>query len=271
MGFAGQVSLTQAAFYGIGAYTSAILTTHYHFSPIVCLIIGLAISSLISVLIGAPALRLRGHYLGMSTLASGIIVYIFFREAKGLTNGPTGIAGVPDFSVFGFVFDSRIKYYILIWSLALIIILLTFNIIHSRIGRALRSISTSELAAATIGINIAKYKILVFFISAIYASLAGSLYGHFMNYVNPTPFSLFVSLQILIMVVVGGHGSVWGALIGASLLTVLPEYLRALEDFDVLIYGVILMLTMVLLPNGLVSLFSGEVSNRVRKLIHKLF
>jgi len=257
MGYTGQISLGHAAFFGLGAYTSGVLSTKFGVSPWFALLAAIFVTGGIAFLIGAPALKLKGHYLAMATLAFGYIVFIVFNQASSLTGGPSGFGQIPRFRLGNFLLRSDVHYYYLVWTLVIVVLLVSLNIIHSRVGRALRSIHEGELTANIMGVNTAKYKIQVFVLSAVYASLAGSLYAHFITFLNPTPFGFHFSIVLLAMVAVGGMASVWGAMIGAALLTLLPEYLRAFHDYDILIYGSILLVIMIFLPQGL---FAGIFS-----------
>ena len=261
MGYAGQISIGHAAFYGIGAYTSAILTARYGLNPWPCMFIGMVISAVVAVLVGAPSLKLRGHYLAMATLAFGIIVYIIFNEEASWTGGPDGMGGIPGLNLFGFEFDSVEKYYYLVWILVFAAFIFTVNIIQSGTGRALRAIHASEPAASAMGVDISRFKIMVFVYSAVLASLAGSLYAHYLNFINPSTFDLFFSIKLLIMIALGGMHNIWGAIIGAAIITFLSyEWLHYFEDFEVIVYGAILLLVTIFLPKGLVGvpeLFKG--------------
>lgn len=254
MGYAGQISLGQAAFFGLGAYTSGILTTKFGISPGLALLAAAFLTGGVAFLIGTPALKLRGHYLAMATLAFGYIVYIVFNQARSLTGGPSGFGQIPRFRLGNFLFRTDVHYYYLVWILVIFVLLVSLNITHSRVGRALRSIHGGELTANVMGVNTAKYKIQVFVLSAVYASLAGSVYAHFITFLNPTPFGFHFSIVAVTMVVVGGMTSVWGAIVGAALLTILSEYLRVFHDYDILIYGSILLLLIMFLPQGLFGL-----------------
>lgn len=263
MGYAGQVSLGHAAFYGIGAYTSALLTTRLGAAMPLGLAAAVLTSAVVALAIGIPTLRLKGHYLAMATLGFGEIVYVFFVELSDLTGGPSGFVGIPAARLGGLAFDSAISYYVLVWAIALLILMISRNIIESRVGRALRALHESELAAQAVGVNTARYKIEVFVLSAAYAGLAGSLYAHLVNFISPSSFTVSFSVLLLTMVVVGGMTSIWGALIGAALLTTLPEYLRVIRGYDLLVYASTLMLTMIFLPKGLVPGL-GEMLRRGR-------
>ena len=254
MGYAGQISLGHAAFFGIGAYVSAILTTQYGLNPWGCMLIGMVVAALVAFLVGAPSLKLRGHYLAMATLAFGIIVFIIFNEEIEWTGGPDGMGEIPGLSLFGFEFDTVKRYYYLVWLFVFAALIFTINIIQSQTGRALRAIHASETAASAMGVNIAKLKITVFIYSAILASLAGSFYAHYMNFINPSTFDLFFSIKLIIMIALGGMHEIWGAVIGAILITFLSfEWLHYFEEFEIIVYGAILLLVTIFLPHGLVG------------------
>jgi branched-chain amino acid transport system permease protein len=252
MGYAGQISIGHAAFYGIGAYVSAILTTRFGLNPWGCMVIGMATTAVIAFLVGAPALKLRGHYLAMATLAFGVIIYIVFKEEMAWTGGPDGMAGIPGLSIFGFDLDSVEKYFYLVWGIVLAVFIFNVNVIQSAEGRALRAIHSSEAAAGAMGVDVARVKIVVFVYSAILASLAGSLYAHYLNFVNPSAFDLFFSIKLLIMLALGGMQTIWGAVIGAVIITFLSyEWLHYFNEYEVIIYGAILLLVTIFLPHGL--------------------
>lgn len=254
IGYAGQISIGHAAFFGIGAYTSGILTARYGLNPWMCLLIGVFIVSIIAFFVGAPSLKLKGHYLAMATLAFGIIVYIIFNQEFEYTGGPDGMTGIPGLSFFGLKLNSVEKYYYFVWGIVFCIFLFTINLIESRTGRALRAIHASESAAGAMGINVSRFKVIVFIYSAILASLAGSLYAHYINFINPSSFNLFFSIKLLIMIALGGMHSIWGAIVGAILITFLNyEWLHYFQEFEILVYGAILLLVTIFLPNGLIG------------------
>ena len=254
MGYAGQISLGHAAFYGIGAYVSAILTVRYGLNPWACMCIGMAVTAAVALLVGAPSLKLKGHYLAMATLAFGIIIFIIFNEETEWTGGPDGMAGIPGLSIFGFDLDSVEKYFYLVWGFVLAAFVFTVNVIQSGTGRALRAIHASEPASSAMGVDVSRFKIMIFVYSAVLASLAGSLYAHYLNFVNPSTFDLFFSIKLLIMIALGGMHNIWGAVIGAGLITFLSyEWLHYFEEFDVIVYGAILLLVTIFLPQGLVG------------------
>ncbi len=251
MGYAGQVSMGHAAFFGLAAYSTAILTASLGL-PIFCGIIGgVVVSALVAWIIAVPTLKLHGHYLAMATLGFGIIVSIVFNEAVDFTGGPSGFVGIPRLALFGFTFQSDRSYYFLVAGVLVLATLFAQRLIASRTGRALRAIHVSESAAQAMGIDIAKHKRFVFVLSAVYAGVAGTLYAHNLGFIAPSSFSFNFSVQLITMVVLGGMASIWGAVAGAFFLTSLPEFLRMFEEIDVLILGAILIGCMMFMPDGL--------------------
>jgi branched-chain amino acid transport system permease protein len=251
MGYAGQISLGHAAFFGIGAYCSGVLTVKLGFSIFTAFFCGILLSIVMAMAIAIPTLKLKGHYLAVATLGFGEIIYVIFNELLEITGGPSGLSGIPPIHFLGYSFRGGWRYFYLVWTVAILLLIFSLNIIHSRIGRALRAVHGSEVAAQAMGVNVSQFKIQVFVLSAIYASVAGTLYAHFITFISPSTFSLFVSILLLMMVVIGGGGSIWGALLGAGILTILPESLRAFRDFDILVYGIILMTILLFMPEGI--------------------
>ncbi|HTU02327.1 MAG TPA: branched-chain amino acid ABC transporter permease [Candidatus Sulfotelmatobacter sp.] len=251
MGYAGQISLGHAAFYGISAYTTGILTATFKWPVPVGILAGILAVVVVAWLIAIPTLKLKGHYLAMGTLGFGVIVYIVLNEATALTGGPSGLTGIPRLSVLGHAITSDIAFYLVVWGTALLLFVLAENLVHSRLGRALRAIHSSEAAAAVLGVDTGRAKSFVFVLSAFYAAVAGALYAHYVTFISPGTFGFPASVQLVTMVVLGGMASLWGSVAGALFLTALPEALRAIENVDILVYGAILVLTMMYLPGGL--------------------
>jgi len=266
LGFAGQISLGHAGFFGIGAYLSGILTVTYGWNPWLAMPCAAAAVGVMAAVTGFPILKLKGHYLAMATLGLGIIIYIVFNETVDYTGGPSGFSGIPNLSAGSFVFNSDIRNYYLVWTFALAVALLSINLAGSRVGRALRAVHDSEVAARVLGINVRLLKVQVFALSAVISSLAGSLYAHTMTFVSPASFGFNFSVELLTMVVIGGLGSVYGSFLGAALLTLLPELLRGAQDYDIVIYGGLLMIMVMFMPGGLAKgaeqLFTKIVSVR---------
>jgi branched-chain amino acid transport system permease protein len=251
MGYAGQISLGHAAFYGLGAYTSGVLTVHWNWSPWLALPVTLLLTALVAFLVGLPTLKLTGYYLGMGTLGFGIIVHVLFREWGSLTGGASGLVGIPPLNIGSVSLSSGRGYFYLVWGTVFVCFIICERIVDSRVGRALRAIHDSEQAAAAMGVNTSRLKVSVFVLSAVFASLAGFLYAHQVSFISPGSFDFMVSIRLVAMVVIGGMATIWGALLGASLLTLLPEWLHVFLDYEMIVYGFILMVVMVFLPQGL--------------------
>ena len=251
LGYTGQISLGHAAFFGLGAYITGVLSAKASWPPIAGLIVALVGVGILAYIIGIPTLKLHGHYLAMATLGFGIIVQIFFKELDFLTGGPSGLVGIEDMVIFGYEFDSDLKYYYLVCVSLLLTLLLSINVVRSRVGRALRAIHGSEVASSVLGVNVARYKVGIFVLSALYAAFAGWLYSHYMTFVSPSSFGFMFSVKLVTMVVIGSLGSIWGAIFGAALLTSMPEFLHVFENYETTVFGFILVTVMIFMPRGL--------------------
>jgi branched-chain amino acid transport system permease protein len=266
MGFAGQVSLGQAAFYAIGAYTAALLARDLGVPPLLGLIVAPAATAAIAYVVGLPLLRLRGHYLAFGTLAFQLITLSVLGEAKDITGGDTGLTGIPALGVGPLLVQGPFKPIVfgyLAWGLALLSVLFNFHLVRSRSGRALRALASSEAGALASGVPVGRYKLQVFALSAAYAGLAGGVYAFYVSYIAPGSFPLVTSIEFLIMATVGGLGSVWGAVVGATLVTLVVQVLQSLGTlpgmplrapavFSYAVYGLILVGVMLVLPSGIV-------------------
>jgi branched-chain amino acid transport system permease protein len=224
-GVAGQTSFGQAAFVGVGAYTSAYLTTQYGVSPWLTLAIGLALTAAVSLFLGFITLRMRGHYLPLATIAWGISLYYVFGNLE-LLGGHTGMTGIPALSLAGLELRNERYYYYLIWAIALAALWSADNLIDSRPGRAVRALRGGLEMAESFGVDAARLKMVVFMHAALLACVSGWLYAHLQRFVNPTPFGIHQGIEYLFMAVVGGAGSVWGAVVGATLITLLKQWLQ---------------------------------------------
>ncbi|MFA5866703.1 MAG: branched-chain amino acid ABC transporter permease [Actinomycetota bacterium] len=251
LGYAGQISLGHAGLYGLGAYTSAILSTKLHLNPFLTIIAGAILAGLAAYIIGLPALRLRGHYLAMATLGAGIIIQIFLVELIGLTGGPAGISMIPPFNAGKFVFDTNTSFYYLVLAAVLLSLILSLNLVRSQKGRALRAMHQNEIAAASIGINIERQKMIIFTLSGVFAGLAGGLYAHYVTYISPDTFGIALSISLVIMVVIGGSENLLAAALGAVLVTAISEYFRQYQDWSLFFFGATLVLVMIFAPRGL--------------------
>lgn len=271
MGFAGQISLGQAAFYGLGAYTTAVLTTTFGLSPWISLLFSLLIPAVLAFIMGFTMSRLSGYYLAMATLALGMIVHSVLVEWRGVTKGATGFFGIPQINLFGITLNQGINYYYFVWFFALLVVVISLNIVHSRVGRALRSIHDSEIASSAMGVNTGKYKMQIFILSSMFAGLAGWLFAHMSYSISPSSFTLDASIVFLAMVVLGGSSSVWGAVIGALLIRLIGIVVQILgenfafitSDFEKVLYGLLLMVVVIFMPRGLFPTLASMLQKKV--------
>jgi len=247
-GVAGQTSFGQAAFVGIGAYTTAVLSTQHALSPWINLVLGLGLTLSLSLFLGFITLRMKGHYLPLATIAWGMSLYFLFGNLEFL-GGHTGITGIPALSVFGIELRDERYFYFLIWGIALAALGATANLLDSRPGRAIRALGGQIEMAEAFGVDGARLKIVVFVYAALLACVSGWLYAHLQRFVNPTPFYINQGIEYLFMAVVGGAGSVWGAVVGATLITlakqvlqdVLPTLLGKSGNFEIVVFGVLMV------------------------------
>jgi branched-chain amino acid transport system permease protein len=257
MGFAGQISVGHAAYFAIGAYVSGILTVKAGIPPLPALLAGLLLSAGVAWASGRPVLALKEYYLAMATLALNEIVVTLIIGLQGLTGGASGLRDIPSFSLFGFGFDNPIHYYYLVWSAVLLVVLASLAVVRSPFGRTLIAIHSDETAAATFGIDCARYKVRIYVLSAVFASLAGSLFAHYMGFVAPDDFGVLTSINILVMLFLGGTGTIFGPILGASFLKLLPELTYSFQDYELLLNGLILIVVLVFMPRGLYGLWTS--------------
>ena len=251
IGYTGQISLGHAGFFGIGAYASAILTTQFGWPPALAMVAGAAGTGLLAFVVARPILKLKGHYLAMATLGLGIIASIVLVNETAYTGGPDGMS-VGGFSLAGWQITGEHAWYSVVACLLVVVTWFALNLIEAPAGRALQAIHGSEVAARVVGVNTTAFKVRVFVLSAVLASLMGSLTAHYIGFVTPGLAGFFHSIELVTMVVVGGMASVFGSILGAALLTVLPQLLSTFEGWETVIFGLILMLTMIFLPKGVV-------------------
>lgn len=240
-GVTGQLSMGHAGFMSLGAYTSAILTMQYGVSFPLALLAGAVAASIFGFLIGLPTLRLQGDYLAMVTIGFAEIIRVFFLNFEP-GGRATGMYGIPQETNF-----------VTVWLLVIIVVFLNARILKSRTGRALYAIREDEIAAESCGVNTTRMKVMAFTVGAFLGGLGGALYSHYMSYIDPQVFSFDKSIEILNMVVLGGMGSIPGTILGAAVLTILPEYLRVVAEYRLLFYGALLVILMIFRPNGLLG------------------
>jgi branched-chain amino acid transport system permease protein len=264
-GFTGQVSLGHAAFYGIGAYSSALLAMKLGMPFLLSSFLGAIIAAFFGFILGLPTLRLNGSYLSIVTLGFCEITRLIELNWMSVTRGPMGITGIPSPVIFGIKIDTDRGYFYLIAVFTIITVFLIKNIIKSRTGRAMIAIREDELAAEAMGVNILKYKVMAFIVSAFFAGLAGAFYAHYVSFIDPQSFTFDESTQILSMVILGGMGSLTGSFLGTIMLVSIPELLRDFAQYRMLIYGGVLVFMIVMRPDGIIGIFN-DIASKLKKL-----
>lgn len=262
VGYTGLPALGHAAFSCIGAYTSSLLALNIGLSPWIGLLIGACVAAFSGVVIGYPAVRLKGDYLALATFGLGVIVYSIAKNWISLTRGPMGLPGIPGFSILGFELSEIWSYLLLVSVFVVFTVFVIKRIVNSPFGRILRSIREDEIASEALGKDTTKYKLLVFIIGAFFAGIAGSLYAHYITFIDPSSFTVMESITILLMVIFGGMGSISGSVVGAVILVVLPELLRFLgmpssiaAPMRQMIYGLLLVVLMLKRPQGIMGAY----------------
>jgi len=253
LGFAGQLSIGHAAFYAIGAYTTALMMVSLKTPFWIAFLASIVVSALFGLILGVPTLRLRGDYLAITTIGFGEIVRLVLINWTNITRGPAGIPGIPSPSLFGMIIKTNTSYYYLILGICAVTVFISIRLLKSRLGRGLLAVRDDEIAAEAMGVNSVVLKILAFTLSAAIAGMAGSFFVTFIHYVNPDNFNYMESVVILCMVVLGGVGNIYGVMLGAAVLTILPEALRDISTYRYAIYGLLLMLMMIIRPQGLID------------------
>lgn len=260
VGYTGLPALGHAAFSCIGAYTSSLLALNMGISPWIGLFIGAVFAALSGIIIGYPAVRLKGDYLALATFGLGVIVYAIAKNWVSLTRGPMGLPGIPGFSVVGFQLSAIWSYLLLVLIFVFITVFVINRIVNSPFGRVLRSIREDEIAAQAMGKDTNRHKLIAFIVGAFFAGIAGSLYAHYITFIDPSSFTVMESITILLMVIFGGMGSIRGSIVGAIILVVLPELLRFLglpssiaAPMRQMIYGLLLVLLMIKRPQGIMG------------------
>ncbi|MCL4424130.1 MAG: branched-chain amino acid ABC transporter permease [Firmicutes bacterium] len=258
-GFLGELNLGHAAFYGVGAYASALLTMRLHLPFLLTLPVASLLAAFSGALIAYPCLRLKGPYFAIATFGYGEIVRLILHNWDTLTNGPLGLRGIP--GPAGFI-NSKVEYYYFILTIVALSLLAIWRLLHSQLGRTFWAVrQDSVVLAEMIGINSTRVKVLAFMVAAYFAGVAGSLYAHYLRFISPDTFSFLESSTALAMVIVGGLGTFWGPVLGAILFTWLPELLRSVSEYRMIFYGLLLWGSITFLPQGI----SGFLESRIRK------
>jgi branched-chain amino acid transport system permease protein len=254
MGYTGQASFGQNAFAALGGYGSAVLTANYYWDPVLALLVSMVLSGVIAAAVGYPTLRLRGHYLAMATFALGLITYEISIEWNSLTQGYMGLSGIPPLGMGKYELVNE-KHQLIVLTLVMLLgVWVSVRLRDSRFGRALRAIAGSEAAANALGINVARYKLAAFVVAAVYASVAGSLFAHFVGFISPEVFGASMVILSFTMLYLGGVGTTWGPIIGALIVSLLPEVLRGLKEMQDVVYSVVLIAILIFAPRGLSGL-----------------
>lgn len=253
LGHLGLMSMGHAAFWGIGAYTAAILSTRYEISSVGTFFAAMVVAGAFGMILGLPVLKLKGYYLTVVTLGFCEIIRLIELNSMNLTKGPLGISNIPPLNFFGIVFKSSRSVYFVALVLVVLTVIVIYRIVNSRIGLAIMSIRDDDIAAASIGINVFIYKVMVFIISGMIAGVVGAFYAHYISYIDPSGFTTGQSMELVILAIFGGLGSIPGAIIGAAVLTILPETMRALMEYRSFIYGIVIVIMMMVKPDGILG------------------
>ena len=251
IGYCGQISLGHAGFYGLGAYAAGILSAKLGLNPWLGLPVACLVSAIAALVIGIPALRLKGHYLAMATLGFNAILAVLFDQLVSWTGGPNGLLGVKPLAFGSFALSSQARIFPIVWLCAGLVMFALLNLIQSRVGRAIRAIATSQIAADSLGIDAFRYKLIVFVLTAGMAGLAGSLYVESNLYASPESCGFSSSILLVAMVALGGWGRYGGAILGALIYTGAPELLRTFQDAQLLIFGAGMIAVLLFFPGGL--------------------
>ena len=259
-GYTGILSIAHAGFYGIGAYAGALLAVHFGVNFLLGMAVGMIVAGLVALVVAFPSLRVHDDYLVIATFGFQMILFSIFNNWVSLTKGPLGIPGIPKASIFGFVFDNHVKFLFLSIVFAILIFLFCKTLIQSPFGRVLKAIREDEVFTQSLGKPVTRYKVTAFVLSAMMAAIAGSLYAHYITFIDPTSFTILESIFIVSIVIIGGPGSLWGSLLGAVVLVSLPELLRFIgmpsaiaANMRQIMYGALLVIFMLFRPKGFIG------------------
>ena len=265
MGYAGQISLGHAAFYGLGAYGAAAFSVHMGLNPWMSIVLAVILVGVMSSYLGWVIFRLRGHYLAVATLGFGFIVNIAFVELRDWTGGPNGLPGIPPLEVFGFAFVSDRSFFYIAWAVLLITVLMAQNLVNAPIGLIMRGIAESERAVGSLGNDVTAIKRKILVISAVMAAVSGGLYAHYIGYISPQPFGIDFSIKLVVIIAIGGFRSIPGVLFATLFVTVITEPLQQLGYYDVVVYGLFLVIIIAYMPQGLLQGLYGFARRHVSR------
>ena len=262
LGHCGIVTLAQSAFYGIGAYSVAYLTTQTQLGSFAGIALGIGISGALAFAVGWPVLRLSGYFLALATLALGIIGHVLFQQWDWITGGTLGIGGIPKLALLGFEFNSPLRFYYLVWIIAGLLIWSQRNLLRSRNGLAMMAMRDSPEAAASLGITLHTLRVRMFVLSAVLGALAGSLLAHYVSFVSVDSFAIDRAVTFLLLAVLGGVHTVWGAALGALFVTLVPEWLSKIGEFHQVLFAITLIAVVIFVPEGI-----GGALQRLRRKV----
>lgn len=265
MGYTGQISLGHAAFYGLGAYGAAAFSVHMGLNPWISIVLAVILVGVTSSYLGWVIFRLRGHYLAVATLGFGFIVNIAFVELRDWTGGPNGLPGIPPLEVFGFAFVSDRSFFYIAWAVLLVTVLMAQNLVKAPIGLIMRGIAESERAVGSLGNDVTAIKRKILVISAVMAAVSGGLYAHYIGYISPQPFGIDFSIKLVVIIAIGGFRSIPGVLFATLFVTVITEPLQQLGYYDVVVYGLFLVIIIAWMPQGLLQGLYGFVRRQVSR------
>lgn len=268
LGQCGIVNLAQSLFYGIGAYATANFAIHFGLPAPAGIIAGAVLSGALALIIGWPILRLSGFFLALATLALSLIGTVLFFEWDGLTGGTLGLGGIPVLAPFDFELNTPARFYYLVWIVLAIAMWLARNLIHGRLGLAMRAMRDAPAAAQVLSVNMHALKVQMFVICAVLGSVAGSLFAHYVTFVSVQSFSIDRAIVFLLIPVIAGAHSIYGVVLGALFITFLPEWLSGFGEIHQILFGLTLVLVVTLLPNGLTGIFSRAFSRTSKEAAH---
>jgi branched-chain amino acid transport system permease protein len=262
-GYAGLLSIAHAAFYGVGAYAAALLALKLNSPFLMNILCAIILSGLLGVLVGMPSLRIHDDYFAIASFAFQIITFSIMNNWVSFTGGPMGLPGIPQPNIFGWRINTHVDFLILVIGLCFITLWISHKIVTSPFGRALKAIREDEIFAQAMGKNVANYKVMIFVIGAGMASVAGTVYAGYITFIDPTSFTVMESIFIISIVIIGGAGNIWGSVLAAAVLVILPEALRFLgmpsaiaANMRQIIYGTLLIICMLFRPQGLIGEYS---------------
>ena len=260
-GYSGQISLGHAGFYALGAYGSALMSLHWGLHPLITMLIAAIIATAVGVVLAYPASKLKYHFLSLCTIGFGEIIYQLVVNSPGdITSGFSGLYGIPAVTIFGFKLSKNVPIFYMLLVFAIIFLFVKQRIVHSKVGRAFIAIRDNTTAANGMGIDVTRYRVMAFGISAFYTAFAGALYAHFVRFISPETFTQeALSVPLLTMVLFGGLGSLWGPVIGSVVVTLVKELLQATGTYQMIIYSGFIVIVLLFMPKGIMSFISGVV------------